>query len=215
MIVYACPSFVIAFKPHGLPTVPLRKKPDQDTLLSRVGKLYPEALTPMSDQPWEGGTVHRLDTATEGLVLFALKQEFFDHIKRAQLEGLFRKTYTAVCTPTRELPDAFPYDIKSYFRPLGPGRRRVKAEPRKAKGSTRVSYTTTVKNVVQDGEKAVFTVEITRGFRHQIRVHLATSGYPILGDSLYNEAFPDGELQLSCTEVQFPLEDSSMFVFHS
>jgi 23S rRNA-/tRNA-specific pseudouridylate synthase len=42
------------------------------------------------------------------------------------------------------------------------------------------------------GEYSLLNVLIYKGFRHQIRVHLANSGFPICGDSLYNGFAPEG-----------------------
>ena len=56
------------------------------------------------------------------------------------------------------------------------------------------------------------TCTITRGFRHQIRAHLAWAGHPIVGDELYGT--PDGGiLMLDCFSVSFPDEDGKPFVF--
>ena len=198
MIVYECPRFLIAYKPHGLPTVPLKGQ-DADTLLSRVGKLYTALLEPFSDKYWEGGAVHRLDNDTAGLVIFALDRDFYDDILKSQNSGLFRKTYTAVCSNAE---NAVPMTISSYFRAFGPGRRMVKSETDPDKADSPVLYTTTLEKVESD----VLTVSITRGFRHQIRSHLAWKGFPIKGDKLYNAYDSEGELQLECTAVDFPLD---------
>ncbi|MFA7168381.1 MAG: pseudouridine synthase, partial [Sphaerochaetaceae bacterium] len=64
-------DWLVADKPSGLPTVPLKSDaPEKDTLLSRVAKEYPEILD-IGRNPWEGGVIHRLDTLTSGLVLIA------------------------------------------------------------------------------------------------------------------------------------------------
>ena len=204
MIVFRCPRFLIAYKPHGLPTVPLKGQ-NADTLLSRVGKLHPSVLESYSDKYWEGGAVHRLDTDTAGLVIFALNKDFYADILNAQNSGLFRKTYTAACSNAE---NAVPMTISSYFRAFGPGRRMVKPETDAYRADSPVLYTTTVEKVDSD----VLTVSITRGFRHQIRSHLAWKGFPIKGDKLYNSSDAEGILQLECTAVEFPL-DGKPFIY--
>jgi len=206
MIVYECPRFLIAYKPHGLPTVPLKGQ-DADTLLSRVGKLRPAVLEPYSDKYWEGGAVHRLDTDTAGLVIFALDKGFYEDLLKAQNNGLFRKTYTAVCSNGE---NAVPMNISSYFRAFGPGRKKVKPETDANRADSPVLYTTTVEKV----DSNVLTVSITRGFRHQIRSHLAWKGFPIMGDKLYNPSESEGELQLECTAVEFPLDGKRFFFYN-
>lgn len=212
-------DFVIAFKPHGLPTVPLKSQfqDEPDTLLSRTGKDFPDILKPLTPSFWEGGTVHRLDTATAGLVLFARNQAFMDHILSEQQAGRFIKTYRAVCSVPSSVsgtPLNAPFVISSYFRAYGPGRKMVKPETDVLRADSAVLYTTEVKSI----EGNVFTVVIARGFRHQIRAHLAWKGFPIEGDSLYNPAFsavPSGEcvLQLECTGLKFNLPDGTPFEY--
>jgi len=211
------PDFIIAYKPHGLPTVPLKAQVQDcpDTLLQRTGKDFPDILSPLTPSFWEGGTVHRLDTATAGLVLFARNRVFMDHILSEQQAGRFIKTYRAVCSmPALGSPRA-PFAISSYFRAYGPGRRKVKPETDAKRADSSVLYTTNVITI----EDNLFTVEIARGFRHQIRAHLAWMGFPIEGDSLYNPAFTTGTasdisvLQLECTGLSFNLPDGTAFEY--
>lgn len=206
-------DFVIVYKPHGLPTVPLKSQfqDGTDTLLTRTGKNFPDILKPLTPSFWEGGTVHRLDTATAGLVLFARNKAFMDHILSEQQAGRFLKTYRAVCTTGPSSCE--PFVISSYFRAYGPGRKMVKPETDSLKADSKVLYTTEVLCV----ENNVFTVRIARGFRHQIRAHLAWKGFPIEGDSLYNpackEAGGNSELQLECRALKFNLPDGTVFEY--
>jgi len=215
MVVYECEHFLIAHKPHGLPTVPLKGQ-FADTLLSRVGELRPQVLEQYSDKDWEGGAVHRLDTDTAGLVIFAKDRTFYNQILEAQNKGLFLKTYTAVCSIAENADKDIkcPVIISSYFRAYGPGRKMVKPLVDSRNADSQVLYTTCVENVAFKGTEAVFSVSITRGFRHQIRAHLAWKGFPIRGDRLYNSIEGEGELQLECTAVSFPL-DGKTFSFQS
>ena len=215
MIVYESELFLIAYKPHGLPTVPLKGQ-ETDTLLSRVGQLCPQVLESYSDKYWEGGAVHRLDTDTAGLVIFSKDRSFYNEILDAQNKGKFTKTYTAACSiaenAIRDLK--CPLNISSYFRAFGPGRKMVKPVTDSRNADSQILYTTSLENAVFKGTEAEFTVSITRGFRHQIRAHLAWKGFPIKGDKLYNSIGSEGELQLECTAVAFPL-NGKIFSFQS
>ena len=72
--------------------------------------------------------------------------------------------------------------ISSYFRSFGPRGAQVRplTNP-KAKNCSGVLYTTQTE--VESSNSVLCT--ITRGFRHQIRVHMAWAGYPLAGDTLY------------------------------
>ena len=95
LIVYEHRDFLIADKMHGIPTVPLKGQDRSNTLLGLVSAEYPEVSEIVGKNPWEGGTLHRLDTATSGLVVFARTQEMYGYLCRIQKEDLLEKTYCA------------------------------------------------------------------------------------------------------------------------
>ena len=78
LFVFESEDFLIADKPHGIPTVPLKGQNPDGTLLGMVSVQYPEVLNVCGKNPWEGGTCHRLDTATAGLVVFARTKTFYE-----------------------------------------------------------------------------------------------------------------------------------------
>jgi len=163
--------------------------------------------------------MHRLDYETNGLVLFAKNEKSFLFFKDLQDKDEFIKEYSAVCVPSNGSfgLDGFPnfdsvilaplrlcensFEIKSYFRPFGPGRKQVRPviddgkkhkEIAKDKGGF---YST---EIISKNDN-IFTLRIKRGFRHQIRCHLCWAGVPILNDPLYSlcaEPALSGELAL-------------------
>jgi 23S rRNA pseudouridine1911/1915/1917 synthase len=198
-------DWLVADKPAGLPTVPLKSDaPGKDTLLSRVAKEYPEILD-IGRNPWEGGVVHRLDTLTSGLVLIARSQRVFDALWDEQEHKKIVKDYLAVSSRRlAQLPVGFPpfpfgnvaegrHLIRSLFRPYGEKARVVRPVSEecpsswKAK-STGLWYETDVRYLGKDNDRDRFGCTITMGFRHQIRCHMAWSGYPLDGDATYRGA---------------------------
>lgn len=225
-ILYSSESFVIADKSHGIPTVPLKGQSTEGTLLGQVAALFPDVMDVVGRNPWEHGAVHRLDTATGGLVVFARTQSFYDHLQRVQAAGSFKKTYVAHCFADDRLRgfDASFNDaslnnassnkdgvaeISSYFRSYGPGAKQVRPTLDIKRADSEVLYTTIVKRL---GESD-FECTIARGFRHQIRAHLAWIGYPIVGDVLYGNGKENDNLQLDCVSLSFPLENDKIFSF--
>jgi 23S rRNA pseudouridine1911/1915/1917 synthase len=198
------PDYLVAYKPPGMHSVFLKKQEGregrEETLLDWCSRFYPEVLGVKGRNPWEGGIVHRLDYETEGLVLFARTQKALDSFLSQQKEGKFSKIYTALSGGKRfTLPGWPPVPpilspnsgdpvilasnaIESGFRPYGPGRRAVRPvinpPPMKI-------YRSGILSMEAREGVTLFEVQIQRGFRHQIRCHLAWLGYPLVNDPLY------------------------------
>jgi 23S rRNA pseudouridine1911/1915/1917 synthase len=103
------------------------------------------------------------------------------------------------------------FSIESFFRPFGPGRKEVRPvttdnkhwEIAKDRGET--YKTKVIAFAALDPSRLAFTLRITRGFRHQIRCHLAWIAYPILNDPLYGKA---PQREQSPQEEQAPPDES-------
>ncbi|MDR2760038.1 MAG: RNA pseudouridine synthase, partial [Spirochaetaceae bacterium] len=93
----------------------------------------------------------------------------------------------------RAIPGPAPFTIQSAFRPFGPGRREVRPVVLTGDGKRqkRIAldqgqpYKTEVLELSSRGNQVYFRLRINRGFRHQIRCHLAWLGYAILNDKTY------------------------------
>lgn len=224
-IVSNTPSFLVVNKPSGLPTVPLKANPDAESLLKEVSRSYPEVLQINSPNPWEGGVIHRLDTATSGLVLIARTQAAYDFFRKAQEDGKIVKDYNAVSSSCTAPSEGFPeysygdlYEsgrtvvVSSLFRPYGKDRKEVRpvcedsSEIIKKKAGKKL-YSTEI-TYVGDG---LFRCRIRAGFRHQIRVHLAWSGHPIDGDALYGGKKAE-VLKLDAFRLIFPDPETGISV---
>jgi 23S rRNA pseudouridine1911/1915/1917 synthase len=206
-------DFTVAYKPPRMHSAPLRNG-GGDTLVDWYGK---------------GSLLHRLDFETHGLVLFAKTQQSLDFLLTQQEQGNFIKEYSAICQKSTAALASFPPPpcrlrlavspelagtaIESFFRPFGPGRKQVrpvvddnaKKEIAKDHGGY---YCTEIVNVIDnitDNGCYAFTVRIKRGFRHQIRCHLAWIGYPVVNDPIYGERLTvDGFLALRSHGLFFP-----------
>ena len=204
--------FLVINKPKGLASAPLSKD-DKNNALSQSIELFPELCTVHGKKEIEYGLLHRLDTATDGLIVIAATQECYDFLCEEQREGRFIKYYTAECNFNPEnakLLGGFPpsdisiqdalldktYTISSYFRPYGEGRKEVRPVTEKSgkaalsKLGKQKQYTTNIKIISNDISQKKLSVEccITEGYRHQVRCHLAWAGLPVSGDTLYNSS---------------------------
>ncbi|MBU6375747.1 MAG: RluA family pseudouridine synthase [Bdellovibrionales bacterium] len=151
----------------------------------------------------EAGLLHRLDTATSGVLAFAKTEAAYLHY-RGVWKTEVRKIYRAICpaghsaqgiSQVSSLPAdihlEIAHDAKSAKRmrvldpslelPMKEQLRRCRAKPRPA--HTRILSIKTCTLGQRDLELEIFT-----GVMHQIRVHLAHFGMPIAGDRLYHGA---------------------------
>lgn len=163
---------VVADKPHFLPVVPAGAYV-RETLLARlVHRLDNKALAPL----------HRIDRETAGLVLFSA-----DASTRAAYQALFRthairKRYEALAPPLPAL--AFPHTYRSCLVPGEPFFRMREGDGA-PNSETRI-------DVIERGDtRWHYALEPVTGRKHQLRVHMAALGAPILGDRLYPHTLQD------------------------
>lgn len=191
--IYKNDDILVVYKPGNIPSAPLSCTGDEFCLLNEVRKKEPRIMNACGRLVREGGLIHRLDTPTSGLVLFALNQSAYDNLISQQKKDRIIKQYRAVFTSRKGTPEGFiPYTeydvasscgyISSYFRSFGPRGAEVRPlRDQRAKNCSGTLYTTQTE--VESHNSVICT--ITRGFRHQIRAHMAWAGYPLAGDVLY------------------------------
>ena len=199
-------GFIYAYKPPGVHTHRLR--PDEPAALSDfVTAAHPECRD-ASEDPREGGAVHRLDRDTSGVVAFARHPTAWVAAREAFGAGAVTKIYLARCawrspvTPSwpprlpagafeawirslEEAPEDASEDAPSpgwWIRaPLGTSedRRTVEVRLDGHRASSRLHLLHEIEGL------RLLQVQIDTGLRHQIRAHLAWIDHPIEGDRRY------------------------------
>lgn len=187
-VVFADDTLVVVDKPPGLLSVPGRGADKQDCLLSRVQAVFPDALT-----------VHRLDMSTSGLLLLARGPAMQSALSRLFRERLVDKRYVA------EIEGCLADDSGEIDLPLicdWPNRPRQKVDFDIGKRSLTRFHT-----IYRDpsGRSSRVELEPVTGRSHQLRVHLAALGHPIIGDELYGSGSLDNDerLCLHATDLRF------------
>jgi 23S rRNA pseudouridine1911/1915/1917 synthase len=159
-------SIIVVNKPSGLPTMPAGGFLD-NTLLALVRERYPEA-----------SPLHRLGRGTSGLVLFALQRSAAAQLARAWRDRAVRKTYRALGFGSTRT-EMFVIDV-----PIGPVPHPVIGTVQAACEGGRPAHSVAVV-LEHRHDQTLFSIDITTGRPHQIRIHMAYAGHPLIGDPLY------------------------------
>lgn len=140
--------------------------------------------------------VQRLDVETTGLVLFSLAEEFQPAFDALVAGHAMRKRYLA------EVAGSFPQDATTIERPIGRDRHDAR-RMRVCRPGQGQSALTRVRVLERRAASTLLLVELGTGRRHQIRVHLSSVGFPIMGDALYGGARDSRGLMLHALEEEF------------
>ncbi|MCA9629069.1 MAG: RluA family pseudouridine synthase [Myxococcales bacterium] len=173
VILLETPELVAVNKPAGQPTAPLASL-ERGSLAGALLGRYPE-MRGVGHSPREPGLLHRLDTATSGVVLAARSARAFTDLQALHQEDAITKWYLAWVSGA---PEAEAGRVETL---LGPDPRHRKLV---AVGG---HYEATTHYEVLERRKGstLLRLSVKRAYRHQIRVHMAHLGCPLLGDTSY------------------------------
>lgn len=166
-IVHEDDSLIAVDKPSGLPTMPAGGFLEH-TLMHLLRQQFPEA-----------SPLHRLGRCTSGLVLFARSHAAGAALAKAWRDHEVKKTYRALASGVAH---ADRIEIDAAIGPV-PHPQLGSVHAATAGGRTSHSVATVLE---RRAEHTLFRVEITTGRPHQIRIHLACAGHPMVGDPLYD-----------------------------
>lgn len=208
-------QFVIIYKPKGIPSAPLTCN-ETNSALNFAIDLFPEIKNVCGKKQIEYGLIHRIDTATDGLLLIATTQNAYDYFIEQQAQNKFIKYYKAECDFIKNIQNKMkgfpicenfskvenfinndsPYlkqiqiIQQSYFRFFEEGRKQVRPVIQNDKTAalekaSKKIYKTNI--VIKKKENSILIdANISSGFKHQVRSHLAWCGIPVKNDLIYN-----------------------------
>ena len=175
-IIYQDEHLVVVNKPVGLVVHPAVGHPD-GTLVNGLLHHFRD-LKDVGD-PLRPGIVHRLDRDTSGLLAVALTPEAHRHLADQLQERRMGRTYLALNW------GSWPEEKGTLTGDIGrhPRFRQKMAVVESGGRTARTHY-----EVIDDfGFVQLCRVQLETGRTHQIRVHFAFKGHPIVGDSMYGE----------------------------
>ncbi|HEX5793037.1 MAG TPA: RluA family pseudouridine synthase [Rheinheimera sp.] len=165
-ILYQDKDMVVLNKPSGLLTNPGRGAHLADCLLSRVQQQYPLAQL-----------VHRLDMATSGIVVIALRRKAEAALKQQFAERMVSKRYLAMVWGSLAQPEGT-VELPLIADSAKPPTQKVCVK----NGKPAITHYQVLQQL--PGRSLVELKPVT-GRSHQLRVHMLALGHPILGDAFY------------------------------
>lgn len=183
-VVYEDDSLLVVNKPRGMATHPapsLREPSLVNVLLARCASLSGGTV------PYRPGIVHRLDKDTTGLLVVAKT----DRCHRILAEQIAARTAERryMAWVRGELPNES-LRIEGSIGRDPRNRTRMAVVPEGKPASTRVRV------LLRGGGRTLVACRLETGRTHQIRVHLASLGHPVIGDAVYGGKTPGVPLQL-------------------
>ncbi len=201
-VLFEDPSLIVVSKPGGVPCHPLRPGA-RGTVMNAVVAHFPETSA-IGDKPVEGGLIHRLDNGTSGALMIARTGDAFGILRRAIRSDIIKRKYLAMVSGN--VRTGLTLDAPIAHHPKNPRKMIVVPDQSEiAKLAARPAITR-VEPVRKVGDFTLVAVMPSSGVRHQIRVHLAFAGFPIVADDLYGGAPADlgpGRFWLHLSEIEF------------
>ena len=189
-ILYEDEHVCVCSKPSGMPTHPSFRH-REDTLANALAFRY-------RDVPYVFRAINRLDKETSGVVLTARTAFSAASLNAAMVKGEIKKKYIAIVSGT-------PPESGEIHSPI---RRRdgsiILREVCKETDTGAEEAHTLFSRIYTNGEFSILDVTTLTGRTHQIRVHMASIGHPLLGDGLYGSGEGHSRVALHAYKLTFP-----------
>jgi 23S rRNA pseudouridine1911/1915/1917 synthase len=185
-VVFADDDVVVVDKPPGLVVHPGAGHPTS-TLVHGLVARFPDLAAPVG-RPWPDparpGIVHRLDRGTSGLLVVARTPVAYDNLV-AQLAGrgvtrVYRALVTGEVETARGVVDA----------PVGRSQRTPTRMAVSRRGRPARTHYEVARRFAGPPPATLLDLSLETGRTHQIRVHLAAIGHPVVGDDVYGRGRP-------------------------
>ena len=174
-IIYEDNDIIVINKPKGMVVHPGNGNPD-NTLVNAVLAHCKGSLSGIGGEI-RPGIVHRIDKDTSGLIIVAKNDKSHINLSEQIKNHEVTKIYTAL------VKGNISEDEATIDMPIGRDKKDRKKMSVTREGKEAVSH---IKVVKRYGNYTLIRVKIDTGRTHQIRVHMAKIGHPVIGDEVYS-----------------------------
>ena len=183
-VVHADDDVVVVDKPAGMVVHPGAGNAS-GTLVHGLLALFPDLARSLPGDPTRPGVVHRLDKGTSGLIVVARTEEAYSSLVHQMVARTVKRRYLALVWGARESSEGV-VDAPVGRSSRDPTRMAVAAGGRPARTRYTVAgrYTT-------PAALTLLECSLETGRTHQVRVHLAAIGHPVVGDNRYGKGRPE------------------------
>jgi 23S rRNA pseudouridine1911/1915/1917 synthase len=197
-LLYEDAALIAVDKPAGMPALALRAD-DRDTIVNFLIARYPELAA--IGGVFEAGLAHRLDTATSGVLVAGRTEAAWQRLRAQFRRRAVGKLYIAVVQGRVRHRGTVSAPIA--HRPRRPREMSVCGDRDRARALRARPALTYYRRLRRRRDATLLAVRIPTGVRHQIRVHLASIGHPVLGDALYGDGAAAPRLMLHAARIAF------------
>ena len=174
-IIYEDNDIIVVNKPKGMVVHPANGNPD-GTLVNAILAICKNSLSGIGGE-LRPGIVHRLDKDTSGLIIVAKNDKAHINMSEQIKERKVKKTYIALVRGN------VPEEEATINMPIG---RSTKDRKKMAVTKSGKQAITHFKVLKRYSKYTLLEIKIETGRTHQIRVHMAEIGYPVVGDTVYS-----------------------------
>lgn len=203
-IIYEDSDIIVVNKPKGMVVHPANGNPD-GTLVNAILSICKNSLSGIGGE-LRPGIVHRLDKDTSGLIIVAKNDKAHINMSEQIKERNVKKTYIALVRGN------VPEEEATINMPIG---RSTKDRKKMAVVKNGKEAVTHFKVIDRFKNYTLLEIKIDTGRTHQIRVHMAEIGYPVVGDMVYsngkNEFGVEGQmLHAKSLDFKHPITGKNM-----
>lgn len=190
-ILYEDKDMIVVNKPKGMVVHPANGNPD-GTLVNAIMAICKDSLSGIGGEI-RPGIVHRLDKDTSGVLMIAKNDKAHINLSEQIKEHQVEKTYIALVRGFVKENEA------TIHMPIG---RSTKDRKKMAVAKTGKDAITHFKVIERFEDCTLLEIKIETGRTHQIRVHLAEIGYPVIGDTVYSNGKNRWKIEGQCLHAK-------------